>query len=188
MFPHLSSIIFAGLQRSSHLITVALCSVDQIMFIFAITKEMVTCRPSSCFDELRYLSHAMTTLQIWTLQLIAFIKLTFRNVKYKLRFAVDYSKHFSHKNWRFHNWFKTTHYYLVWQWLSMWCHLTGVNHGLFFPNHFIIKYGYWFACMRSFVFLSHKGNILAIILKELLVENPLSSKINLGQKTLGLYP
>ena len=33
------------------------------MYIFAITKEMVTCRPSFGFDRLRYLSH-VTRLEI----------------------------------------------------------------------------------------------------------------------------
>ena len=49
--------------------------------------------------------------------------------------------------------------------------MTGVSQGLMFSNHFKKKNGYWYTCVRSFVFLCSKGNILAI-LKELL-ENPL---------------
>lgn len=55
-----------------------------------------------------------------------------------------------------------------------------------FPNHFMIKYGYCFTCMRSFNSLGQKGNILAI-LEELLVENPISFENKFGSQGVMEY-
>ena len=89
---------------------------------------------------------------------IAFIKLTFWNVKDKHSFILTIASIFPIKVGGSVTNLKTLNIILCDSTLSCYVIWQVSTKVYFFPNHFIMKYGYWFTCMRSFVSLGHKGN------------------------------